>query len=135
MTGKQEIAQPGAIVAHYGNVAVGEPGDVVVSRAEQEQDPPQWVIIGVKLPFGRVGVLASDQLTQAALLREQELVKRKMPGRIPDAKILLEHTTLTLRFDRFNMIVADTYAQAMQSLAGIWQPPEVSDDGPPAISS
>lgn len=100
-------------------------GDIVALSPYEgiEQEPPQWVIMGVEL-HGRYAVLASDKLTRAEMRRkaEEHVVKRPYSAR--PVRLRKETTAVGFICEGFTMIYGATYAECMASLAQVWQPPE-----------
>lgn len=91
----------------------------------EEQPDPQWVILGIRPPHGGVAVLASANLTRAQLRRSWEIVRRNVPGASRPANIRKEKQAVLLEFEGFTYICGASYGEVMQSLATVWQPPEL----------
>jgi hypothetical protein len=110
------------VAEHPERYSMPEPG-IVLSGTKAE--PPQWVIMGIELPDGRVGVMASSTLTRAEMRRRWENYTAKSTLSRRPLHLQREITAVGLVCEGFTFIPGDTYAECMSSLATVWQPPEL----------
>jgi hypothetical protein len=99
----------------------------VVLRGEA-QEPPQWVIMGVLVPGGGVGVLASSSLTKAEMRRRfaDEVKQHPALGRV---HLRTEENAVLFYCNGFTFIHGSSYRECMRSLSDVWQPPEIEQGG------
>lgn len=83
---------------------------------------PDFVILGAPRPEGGVVVLASKELTQAELRTElldsDDLFGDRITTRLRDYR-----TMLSTELRGYNIVMADTYGEAMAKLFAQWTPP------------
>jgi hypothetical protein len=86
-----------------------------------ERQRPDWVMCGIPID-GKVGILASTDLTQAELEGVRDDFDLEMLGILDPVRSPRMRHTLTVRMDAFVLVVADTYEQAFRSLFQQWTP-------------
>jgi hypothetical protein len=91
-------------------------------RPHNQQMRPQWVIVGIDLPDGRVRIVASDQLTHAALAVNYGWLSRSFFDDIGTHVMTRYEITLTIHMLNFRIVEAQDYATALADLFGAWKP-------------
>jgi hypothetical protein len=97
--------------------------------ARRQQQPgmswpdPQWVIVGIDLPNGKVRVIASDKLLQAELKMDYDWLNLQDPAFTVGISMVTRYeVTLTLKMLNLRIVDADDYATAVAHLFGNWTP-------------
>jgi hypothetical protein len=95
-------------------------------QQQQQRSPwpdPQWVIVGIDLPDGRVRVIASDKLLQADLKIDYDWLNLQDPSFTVGISMVTRYqVTLTLKMLELRIVDADDYATAIAKLFGNWTP-------------
>lgn len=99
------------------------------------QSTPDWVMLGVPTPDGRVAIYASKELNQAELTHETELDDNfwrydQRPMFRP-----IERIELTVQMRTYYIVTADTYAQAFRVLFDEWSPEPSRPELEPAVKA
>lgn len=89
---------------------------------------PDWVMLGVPTPDGRVAVYASKELNQAELTHETEF-DDIYAWYEPVIRVPRHRIELTVEMRTYVVVTADTYAQAFRVLFDEWSP----ETGRPAL--
>lgn len=89
---------------------------------EHDRSTPDWVMLGVPTPDGRVAIYASKELNQAELSHETEFDVDiygwyRPPIRNPHTRI-----ELTVEMRTYVIVTADSYQEAFQRLFNHWSP-------------
>lgn len=90
-----------------------------------EQDPPQWVVMGILL-HGRCAVLASSTLTRAEMRRRVVQYEKKLSFASRPARLEKDEAAVGFVCDGFTLIYGETYAECWRSLVTVWTPPELT---------
>jgi len=99
------------------------------------QSTPDWVMLGIPTPDGRVAIYASKELNHAELTHETERddylwSPYDLIQRIPRRRI-----ELTVNMRTYYVVTADTYAEAFRSLFDAWSPEPVRPELEPAVKA
>lgn len=89
----------------------------MVANATHEPMHPEWVILGIDCGPD-VMVLGSTKLSHAELTQEWEAHEEYFANMILGGPYTLKHSDLTMRMREFTIVIAPTYAEALQKLFG-----------------